>query len=113
MLAVGQWRKAKYVVLTNVGGSATLGTGSIDKVQKLLDDGLPETLDSQCYWRADVDARVDNNFDVKWSYPQILSVADFLPEVIGHGGTRNKARAQAIKAFVSEQYELDFEVRSV
>jgi hypothetical protein len=100
----------KYVLLTNVAGTAHLDSGSIDK----LNDALADTLGipSQCWWRDDINRRLDHSWDLKWVYPEVMSGPDFLRLIIDAGITEHRERRTAtIKAFLRAQYMMDEEVR--
>ena len=56
-----------YYLITNVRGTAHPETGSIDKINKVLSDAF--NIPSFVWWRDDLDARLDNASDIKWSYP--------------------------------------------
>jgi hypothetical protein len=94
-----------YYLLTNVSGTAHLDKGSIDKLQALLADlGLP----AMCWWRDDLNSRVDGRWDLKWSYPEILTGTDMLRFIVENGLSEHKERRHnALRAFVRDQYETD------
>ena len=99
-----------YYLVTNVQGTAHLGTGSIDKVNKTLTDtfGIP----SFVWWRDDLDARLDNASDIKWSYPQICRATDVLQFLLKR--PENKAEleaARAVTAYMGKQHGDDRDVK--
>lgn len=100
----------KYYLLTNARGTAHLDTGSIDKVHEILSEAI--SIPAQCWWRADLNQRLDNHWDLKWSYPELLSGTNLMSYLIQsrllEGG---QDRMAAIKAFLRDQYEMDEEVR--
>lgn len=101
---------SRYVLLTNIPGTAHLGGGSIDRINKLLTEqlGVP----AQCWWRDDLNRRLDNAWDLKWMYTEILSGPDIVRLVIESGLSEHKERrATALKAFLRAQYDMDEEVR--
>jgi hypothetical protein len=65
---------SKYYLLTNLKGTAHPHVGSIDRVNKLLTDSLG--IEAYCWWRDDLDRRVDGNSSVKLSYPDIMKATD-------------------------------------
>jgi hypothetical protein len=100
----------RYVLLTNISGTAHPEKGSIDLVNSLLSTeiGIP----SQCWWRDDINRRLDNAWDLKWMYTEIMTGPDFLRLIIESGLSEHKERRNAsIKAFLRAQYEMDEEVR--
>jgi hypothetical protein len=66
----------KYVLITNVQGTAHPETGSIDKMSNLLTSkmGIP----SICWWRDDICRRLDNAWDLKWVYPELMTGPDLI-----------------------------------
>jgi hypothetical protein len=58
-----------YYLLTNIQGTSHLDVGTIDRMNAALTEclGLP----AFCWWRDDLDRRVDTNADIKWSYPEM------------------------------------------
>lgn len=99
----------QYVLITNVAGTAHLGSGSIDKVQALLDT-LP--VPSICWWRDDINRRLDTSWDLKWIYPELMTGPDLLRAIVEHGLNEDQQRrTAAISAFIHDQYAKDAEVR--
>lgn len=94
-----------YYLLTNVTGSAHLDVGSIDKVQATLDRlGLP----AACWWRDDIERRLDDAWAIKWAFPEVLSAPDFLRAIIESGvGVDVSRRDTALRAFLRDQYTRD------
>ena len=100
----------KYILITNVAGTGPRDTGSIDVVQKLLDDHID--IPAQCWWRDDVERRLDDAWDIKWSYPEVLRNQDILRIIIQRGLTEDgERRTNAIRTFLREQFESDTDVR--
>lgn len=99
----------EYYLITNISGTAHIEAGSIDKIQDILDN-LP--IPAQCLWRDDLNRRLDNAWDLKWSYPEIMTGTDFLRYIIEKElDIRGSARSSTIKAFIRNQYERDRELR--
>jgi hypothetical protein len=100
----------RYFLITNVPGTAHPDSGSIDKVQELIDLNLPVT--GMCLWRDDVNRRLDSQWALKWTFPEVMSGPDFLRLVFETGiGEEIQRRRAAIRAFLQQQYQLDEEVR--
>ncbi|MGY1642016.1 NACHT domain-containing protein [Geodermatophilus sp. SYSU D00703] len=100
-----------YYLLTNVSGTAHPDVGSIDKLNKLLSDKM--SLPTQVMWRDDLVARVNANSSIRWAFPEILRATDIL-EALMRLPSENEGqvrRLDAIRAFVTQQYESDEEVR--
>jgi hypothetical protein len=73
---VSQKRISRYFLMTSVAGTTTSeGTGSIQKLQTILDDlGEELGVPIECWWQSDIDAEVDNAPDAtKWSYQEMLA----------------------------------------
>jgi hypothetical protein len=100
----------EYYLLTNVPGTGHLDAGSIDRVNRTLNAeiGLP----SFCWWRNDLNRRLDNAWDLKWAYPEILTGLDVIRFIFESGLSEDKERrSSAIRALVEQQYRDDYEVR--
>lgn len=99
-----------YYLLTNIPGTAHLDAGSIDKVNIILNENIK--IPSQCWWRDDISRRLDNAWDLKWIYPELMTGPDLIRSIIESGLTEQKEqRTAAIKAFIRDQYDIDQEVR--
>src|SRR6266704_1532606 len=101
----------RYVVITNVRGTSHLDTGTIDRVQAHLDANL--ITNSQCWWRDDLDRRLDNAFELLLKYPDLMSGTDafkLIWGILGDGQERER-RENAIRAYMIHHYELDRKVK--
>ena len=96
-----------YYLITNVRGTSHLDVGSIDKADKALSEafGIP----AYVWWRDDLDRRLDNANDIKWSYLEILKGTDVLPLLIQRPEGQQAARA--LNNYIATQYETDKEVK--
>lgn len=100
----------RYYLLTNIGGTAHPGSGSVDRMNEFLTKELG--VDAFCWWRDDLDRRLDNFPNVKWSYPEILKATDLLPALmLGLLGEAQERRQGAIQAYLASQYEDDEELK--
>src|ERR1700730_1847868 len=100
----------RYVVLTNVAGTAHLDAGSIDKLQKTLSNKFD--IPVVCWWRDDINRRLDAGWDLKLRYPEILSGQDFFRLLLHTiAGQDHERRLNAVKAFLVDQYVEDVEVK--
>lgn len=100
----------KYFLITNVKGTAHLNTGSIDNVNAELSKLLG--IDAYCWWRDDLDRRLDASSAVKWSYPEVLKATDLLEVLVrGQLGEEEERRRNAIRAYLTDQYEDDLELK--
>ena len=101
----------RYIVITNMPGSSHLNSGSIDRVQKYLDENL--TIPAQCWWRDDLDRRLDNAFDLKLKYPDLMTGTDafrLIWTLLGAGEEQTR-RENALRAYMSYHYEQDQKVK--
>ena len=99
-----------YYLVTNVQGTSHLGVGSIDRVNETL----KERFNIPCFvwWRDDLDARLDNASDVKWSFPEICRATDVLQFLIKRPDhTSDLEAARAITAYMSKQHGDDRDVK--
>ena len=100
----------RFILVTNVAGTGHHESGSIDKLQALLDDHIP--IEAEAWWRQDLDRRLDDAWDLKLAYPALFSGPDLLRLVMEASPNENRERRQyAITAFLSEQFESDREVK--
>lgn len=100
----------KYYLITNLKGTSHLDVGSIDRVNHQLSELLG--IEAYCWWRDDLDRRLDGNSSIKWSYPEILKATDLLGAlVIGNLGEEEERRRGAIRAYLTAQYEDDEELK--
>lgn len=74
----------QYYLLTSVAGTSARGRGTMDKLdQRLADHGKTFGVPMQCWWRADIDARVDSApTSLKWTYQEMLAGVDAVRYVI-------------------------------
>jgi hypothetical protein len=99
-----------YYLLTNIKGTAHLDTGSIDKLDEALSNCLG--IAAYCWWRDDLDRRVDSEANLKWSYPEIIRGSDLLQALLeGTLGEDGRRRDDALKAYLASQYRDDQEVK--
>jgi hypothetical protein len=100
----------KYILATNVKGTAHLDGGSIDTVNHLFESNV--SIPAMCWWRDDLSRRIDNNIDLKWSYPVILDGQDILNRALFNNLSEHKERREnVIRAYLADQYSLDDEVK--
>ncbi len=99
-----------YVLLTNVPGTAHLEAGSIDSVNELLTQQLG--ISSVCWWRNDICRRLDDAWNLKWAYPELMTGPDLIRVVIESGLSEEKERrASAIRAFLMDQFSSERDVK--
>ena len=99
-----------FVLVTNVSGSAHPEVGSIDELQELLNKHIP--IPAQAWWRDDIDRRLDDAWDLKFSYPVLFSGTDLLRLVVEASPSEGRERRRnAISAFLSDQFNSDRDVK--
>ena len=99
-----------YYLVTNVQGTAHPGTGIIDR----LNETLTKQFNIPCFvwWRDDLDARLDNASDIKWSYPEICRATDVLQFLIKRPEHNTDLEAaRAITAYMGKQHGDDRDVK--
>lgn len=100
----------KYYLLTNVKGTAHPNTGSVDKVNDALSKALG--IEAYCWWRDDLDRRLDRHSSIKWIYPDILKATDLLEKLVaGQLGEDEERRRGAIRAYIAAQYDDEQELK--
>lgn len=100
----------KYILLTNVPGTAHLDSGSIDKVHDLVSEHV--SIPGQCWWRDDLNRRLDRLPDLRWAYSELVSGPDVLKMLLESGlQERLEQRMLALRAYLLDQFEQDKEVR--
>ncbi len=99
-----------FYLMTNVSGSSHLDEGSVDKINTELSKtfGIP----SFCWWRDDIERRIEVSDGLIWRYPEIFRGSDFL-EIFVSGKTirLTSAKAAVFRAYVAAQYARESEVR--
>ncbi|AYG82799.1 hypothetical protein DWB77_04986 [Streptomyces hundungensis] len=102
---------SSFVLMTNMPGTSHLDVGRMDKVQAHLDKVMP--IPSSCWWRDDLDRRLDGSYNLKLTYPSLLSGTDMIRvlwEATGSGQDQ-KRRSNALTAYFADQSERDSKVR--
>ena len=99
-----------YYLVTNIRGTGHLDSGSIDKVNSQLTKafGIP----TYVWWRDDLNARLDNASDIKWSYIQICRATDILQLLVDRPNqSTNQNATKAISAYIGKQHGDDRDVK--
>jgi hypothetical protein len=81
-------------------------SGSIDKLDAILANAVD--IDATCWWRDDLDRRVEVTDALKWSYLEIINGSDVFRLLILD---KQERRADAVRAYISEQYLEDGDVK--
>ncbi len=99
-----------YYFVTNVQGTGHLDSGSIDKVNKVLTNTFE--IPTFVWWRDDIDSRLDNESDIKWSYPEICRATDVLQFLVHRTEDKDGLEAaRAITAYIGKQFGDDRDVK--
>jgi hypothetical protein len=100
----------RYILITNVPGTAHLDGGSIDRAIGQLQSEF--SIPIQVWWRDDINRRLDGNWDIKLRYSEVLSGQDFFRLLLETtAGQEHERRMNALRAFLAEQYTEDTEVK--
>ena len=100
----------KYILITNVKGTAHLDTGSIDRTNEELSESL--CIPSYVWWRDDIDRRLDREPEIRWRYAEILPATDILPLLIKRIGEPREPRyTRTIKSYIATQYANDRDIK--
>jgi hypothetical protein len=101
---------SQFYLLTNIDGTAHLDAGSIDRLNQTLSEQL--RVPFTCWWRDDLNRRLDNAWDIKWAYPDLMAGPDFLRCILESGITEDRERREsALRAFLTQQLRIDEQVR--
>ena len=100
----------EYYLVTNVSGTGHLQSGSIDRTNSALKGVLP--IPFQVWWRDDLDRRLDNSLDIKWSYVDVLRASDLLPILISKRDAPTELRmTRTLTSYIASQYRNDREIK--
>jgi hypothetical protein len=101
---------SQFYLITNIPGTAHLDSGAIDRMNSEM--AAQQTIPFNCWWRDDINRRLDNAWALKWVYPELMTGPDFLRAITEAGITEARERREsAIRAFVTQQYKSDDQVR--
>lgn len=100
----------EYYLITNVPGTSHLDSGSMDQLQALLAQVIE--IPFTCWWRDDLDRRLDSAWSLKWAYPALMTGQDMLITILNAGlNEKAETRRSAILSYVTVQYREDEEVK--
>lgn len=101
---------SEFILLTNAYASGALDTGSHDRVSDILRDQVP--VPAACWWRDDLERRLDDAWDIKWAFPEILSNFDIIRLILEHQSHSSAPnRAAALKTALRDQFDQEKDVR--
>ena len=100
----------KFILLTNLPGTAHPQAGTIDRLNKELAELFE--IPASCWWRNDLARRLDDSWSIKWMYPELMTGPDFIRCIFESGVTDHKERRLAtITTFLAYQYQCEEEVK--
>jgi hypothetical protein len=101
---------SEYVLITNVSGTSHLTGGRIDTLDRVLTAQL--SIPAMCWWRDDLDRRLDDSFDIKLRYPSLLAGVDLLRLLVQQGaGTGSPLESTALRTYLAAQFEQEKTVK--
>lgn len=101
---------SSYQFMTNVKGTASSKRGSIDTVNEFLTRSF--NIPCQVWWRDDLDRRLEQFGDIKWSYPEILKGPDVLSLLTAHAHDSAHEKFECtVTNYLSSQYHSESEVK--
>jgi hypothetical protein len=99
----------QYVIVTNVRGTSHLDVGTMDRLHAILEK-FP--VPANCLWRDDLNRRLENAWQLKWMYAELMTGPDLIHAIIESGlGDEKERRTATIRAFVKDQFTRDAEVK--
>ncbi|MGI5190340.1 NACHT domain-containing protein [Promicromonospora sp. CA-289599] len=99
-----------YVMATNARGTSHLDRGSMDRVQKWLDEHLKIT--AEILWRDDVSRRLETMTALALQYPAMLKLTDGIAGLLsGVLDVDTNRRIETLKRFVRHQQQQDRKVK--
>lgn len=99
-----------YILMTNISGTPHPDVGSIDKTNEALTTafGIP----AMCWWRDDIERRIEVIDGLIWRYPEIIKATDFLEILESRKAHANDGQAlDAFRSYMNAQYIRDSEVK--
>ena len=102
-------RVSSYCFITNVKSAFPSKSESIGRVNEFLTQSFK--VPCQVWWRDDLDRRLDQFSDIKWSYPEILKGHDVLSLLTAHADDSAQEKfKRAVTNYLSSQYHSESKV---
>lgn len=105
----------EYYLMTSVAGTSFPGSGSMDQLAELLMDYSSEFgIPMRCWWRADIDARVNlAPQELLWSYAEMLAGWDLIRYLTTASRLheRDERLRDIVRKVVATQWEEDSKVK--
>ncbi|WP_024366959.1 NACHT domain-containing protein [Arthrobacter sp. TB 26] len=105
----------KYILITNVEGSATPKSGTRDEIERTLDElGKKYGIPMSCIWASDLDAWVDlAPFEIKAAYVDMLAGTDALITLLRSELLQDRERRErdVLVTYVATQWDRDKRVK--
>lgn len=100
----------KYYLMTNVSGTSHLDVGSIDQVNKVLSEKFGIT--TFCWWRDDLERRIDSMPAIRWNFLEILRATDLLQALlVSKDDSETERRIGALRAYMAYQGRYDAQLK--
>jgi hypothetical protein len=99
-----------YYLLTNIGGTSHLDSGSIDRVNLELTKafGIP----TYVWWRDDIDRRIEASSAILWRYPELARGQDFLEFLAKQKSEQSYSNStRAFTAYMQTQHTKEADVK--
>lgn len=104
-----------YVLLTNVAGTGTRTSGTMDRLdERLAEHGRQFGITMDCWWRADLDARVATApRELTWSFAEMLAGHEAIRYLIeaDHSETQRTHLRDLVQKAVAAQWQEDAKVK--
>ncbi|MEU7474376.1 hypothetical protein AB0A63_00215 [Lentzea sp. NPDC042327] len=105
----------EYVLITSVAGTSVPGRGTMDRLEELLRIRSAELgISMACWWRADIDARLDRApHSLLWSYADMLAGWQLISYLLAasRGQEREERLWEVMKNVVATQWDEDSKVK--
>ncbi|RYH00212.1 MAG: hypothetical protein EON58_01115 [Alphaproteobacteria bacterium] len=99
----------RYILITNIPGTGSLDSGSIDAADTALDE-LP--IPAEVWWRDDILRRLDRHPELKWRFIEGAGGTDILTYLLNNVLTEDADRRKnAVRAFLTDQLSHDAQIR--
>lgn len=98
-----------YYLITNVGGTSHLNSGSMDKAQDLLSAEFD--LPAYCWWRSDIEARLNIHSQIKWSFIELIKGGDILARLVSAESKAEVDARRTVESYVSLQWVRDSQLK--
>lgn len=100
---------SSYCFITNVKSASSSKSKSTGRLNEFLTQSF--NISCQVWWRDDLDRRLEQFGDIRWSYPEILKRSDVLSLLTAHAGDSAQEKFEhTMTNYLSSQYDIENEV---